>query len=52
MEKLTLLLCGNHNSYGEISDILLELGMRTDDFAQRCYDFISGKNEKDISVYG
>lgn len=52
MDKLTLLLCGRHSSYGEISDILLQLGMRIDDFAHRCYDFISGNNDRDMSVYG
>lgn len=52
MDKLTLLLCGKHSSYGEISDILSQLGMRIDDFAYRCYDFISGNNESDVSVYG
>ena len=52
MDKLTLLLCGRHSSYGELSVILSQLGMRIDDFACRCYDFISGKNENDMSVYG
>lgn len=52
MDKLTFLLCGNHNSYGEISEILSQLGMRTDEFAPRCYDFISGKNEDDLFTFG
>ncbi len=52
MDKLTLLLCGNCHSFGELSEILLQLAATIDDFAPRCYEFISARNDKDILAFG
>jgi len=52
MDKLTLLLCGNYHSLGELSEILSQLGTIIDDFAPRCYEFIPEKNDKDILTFG
>jgi hypothetical protein len=48
MDKLTLLLCGNHQSLGELSEILMQPGATVDDFAPRCYQFISGENDAEL----
>lgn len=52
MDKLTRLLCGDYHSFGELTEILSQLGVIIDNFAPRCYEFISGKNDKDIMVFG
>jgi hypothetical protein len=52
MDPLTSLLCGNHHSCGEISQIFSHLGDTVDDFARRCYDFICDRNDEDLSAFG
>ena len=51
MSELSLLLCGDYQDYGELSEILEQLAMAIDEFSPRCCDFIT-TNNGDISIFG
>jgi len=52
VNELTLLLCGRHENLGELSQILEQLGNIIDNFAPRCFKFISEDNPIDITTFG
>jgi len=52
VNELSSLLCGEHEHLGELSKILEQLGKTIDDFAPRCFQFISENNPKDITTFG
>ncbi len=51
MNELTLLLCGEHHHLGELSQILEQLGKTIDDFAPRCFKFISENDPQDMTTF-
>jgi len=52
VNELTLLLCGEHQHLGELSQILEQLGKTIDNFAPRCFKFLSENNPEDITTFG
>ncbi len=52
MAELATLLCGDYHTYGEVGDILGQLGITIDDFSLRCYKFIAGQNNEDLMTFG
>lgn len=52
MTELSLLLCGEHQHLGELSQILEQLGKTIDNFAPRCFKFISENHSEDMTTFG
>ncbi len=50
-DDLGILLCGNYQGLGELSEILQQLAGTVDDFAPRCYSFIQS-DSPDITTFG
>jgi hypothetical protein len=50
-DELSILLSGNYQDLGELSDILTQLATTVDDFVPRCYSFIQN-DSPDITTFG